>query len=166
MHLTPTASWPRVQVWINGNESLGMCTISTRPFPCVILKAIRAGVGFGSETETNLNLSYYYAQHTFKPFLINRPLRSIRRRKCGKKGTNVSVFSSGTCSSFCASATLLSNSWRKRVSSMWKNKRRKGAKVTAQSIYGLKTSCLTSTPPLLAFLQKSTYYRSATLDSV
>lgn len=42
----------------------------------------------------------------------------------------------------------------------------RGAKVMAQSMYGLKTSCLTSTPPLLAFLQKSTYYRSTTLDGV
>lgn len=75
-----------------------------------------------------LNLSYYYAQHTFKPFLINHPLRSMRRRKCGKRGTNVPVFSLRNMffSSFCASATLLSNSWRKHVSSMWKNKRRKG----------------------------------------
>ena len=38
--------------WPNGNESLGMCTISTRPIPRAILKAIRAGVGFGSRTET------------------------------------------------------------------------------------------------------------------
>ena len=29
-----------------------MYTISTRPFPVPILKAIRAGVGFGSGTET------------------------------------------------------------------------------------------------------------------
>ena len=30
-----------------------MCTISTRPFLRAILKAIRAGVGFGSGTETS-----------------------------------------------------------------------------------------------------------------
>ena len=44
-----------------------------------------------------LNLSNFYAQHTLKPFLINHPLRSMRRRKCGKRGTNVPVFLSGTC---------------------------------------------------------------------
>ena len=60
-HLSPTPSWPRENscMWINGNESLRMCTISTRP--CVILKAIRAGVGFGSGTETN----FMYAFFTF-----------------------------------------------------------------------------------------------------
>ena len=30
--------------------------------------------------------------HNIQPFLINRPLRSMRRRRCGKRGTNAPVF--------------------------------------------------------------------------